>query len=128
MADISNYLENAWANTIRGGGSGTTFTAPAAVYVKLHIGAPGEDGTGNPAGNTTRQAITFGASSNGVITSNALVEWTSVSTTETYTDISLWDASTGGNCLAAGDLTASKAVTAGDTFQLPSTQVTFTIA
>ena len=128
MADISNYLENAWANTIRGGGNGTTFTAPAAVYVKLHTGAPGEDGTGNPAGNTTRQAITFGASSNGVITSNALVEWTSVSTTETYTDISLWDNSTAGNCLATGDLTASKAVTAGDTFQLPSGQVTFTLA
>ena len=128
MADISNYLENAWANTIRGGGNGTTFTAPAAVYVKLHTGAPGEDGTGNPAGNTTRQAITFGASSNGVITSNALVEWTSVSTTETYTDISLWITPRRATASPLGDLTASKAVTAGDTFQLPSGQVTLTIA
>ena len=41
----SNYLDNAWANTIRGGGNGTTYTAPAAVYVKLHTGAAGEDGT-----------------------------------------------------------------------------------
>ena len=47
MTDISNYLENAWANTIRGGGNGTNYTAPAAVYVKLHTGAPGEDGTAN---------------------------------------------------------------------------------
>jgi hypothetical protein len=127
MTDIANYLENAWGNSIRGGGAGTTFTAPAAVHVKLHIGAPGEDGTGNPAGNTTRQAITFGAASNGVITSSALVEWTSVSTTETYSHISVWDNSTAGNCLLVGALSASKAVTAGDTFQLPSGQVTFTL-
>lgn len=127
MTDISNYLENAWANTIRGGGNGTTYTAPAALYVKLHTGAPGEDGTANAAGNTTRQAISFGASSNGVITSSVLVEWTSVSTTETYSHLSLWDASTGGNNLLNGPLTASKSVTAGDTFQLPSGQVTFTL-
>ena len=124
---ISNYLENAWANSIRGGGNGTSYTAPAAVYVKLHTGDPGEAGTSNAAGETTRQAIAFGAPSDGVITSSALTEWTNVSTTETYSHISLWDASTGGNCLAAGALAASKSVTAGDTFQLPSSQVTFTL-
>lgn len=124
---ISNYLENAWANTIRGGGNGTNYTAPAAVYVKLHIGDPGEDGTGNAAGNTTRQVVTFGASSDGVITSTVLVEWTSVSTTETYSHVSLWDNSTAGNCLVTGALAATKSVTAGDTFQLPSGQVTFTL-
>ena len=124
---ISNYLENAWANSIRGGGNGTSYTAPAAVYVKLHTGDPGEAGTSNAAGETTRQAITFGAASNGVITSSALVEWTNVSTTETYSHVSLWDASTAGNCLAVGALAASKSVTSGDTFQLPSGQVTFTL-
>ena len=125
---ISNYLENAWANSIRGGGNGTSYTAPAAVYVKLHTGDPGEDGTANAAGETTRQAIAFGAASNGVITSSALVEWTNVSTTETYSHVSLWDASSGGNCLASGALAASKSVTAGDTFQLPSGQVSLTIS
>jgi hypothetical protein len=124
---ISNYLENAWANSIRGGGNGTSYTAPANVYVKLHTGDPGEDGTGNAAGNTTRDEVTFGAASDGVITSSALVEWTNVSTTETYSHISLWDHATAGNCLAAGALSASKSVTAGDTFQLPSGQVTFTL-
>ena len=123
---MSNYLEDAIANAVRGGGNGTSFTAPAAVYTKLHTGDPGEDGTANAAGETTRKATTFGASSGGVITSNALVEWTNVSTTETYSHISLWDASSGGNCLGAGALTASKSVTAGDTFQLPSGQISYT--
>jgi hypothetical protein len=123
---MSNYLEDAIANALRGGGNGTSFTAPAAVYVKLHTGDPGEDGTGNAAGETTRKAITFGAASGGVITSSALVEWTNVSTTETLSHVSLWDHLTAGNCLGSGALTASKSETAGDTFQLPSGQVTYT--
>ena len=93
---MSNYLEDAIGNALRGGGNGTSFTAPAAIYTKLHTGDPGEDGTANAAGETTRKATTFGASSGGVITSNALVEWTNVSTTETYSHVSLWDASSGG--------------------------------
>jgi nitrous oxide reductase accessory protein NosL len=123
---MSNYLEDAIANALRGGGNGVSFTAPAAVYVKLHTGDPGEAGTSNAAGNTTRQAGTFGASSGGVITSNADITWTSVSTTETYSHVSLWDNSTAGNCLGSGALTSSRAVTAGDTFRIASGQLTFT--
>jgi hypothetical protein len=47
-------------------------------------------------------------------------EWTNVSTTETYTHWSLWDASSSGNCLWTGALSSSAAVTAGDTFQITS--------
>jgi len=50
--------------------------------------------------------------------SSATVEWTNVSTTETYSHWSLWDASTAGNCLWTGALASSAAVTAGDTFQI----------
>jgi hypothetical protein len=129
MSDLSNFLENAFANALRGGGNGTNYTAPAAVYVKLHTGAPGEDGTANASANTTREAITFGAASNGVITSSNSPEWASWSAgSETISHVSLWDASTAGNCLAAGALAASKAVANGDTFRLPSGQVTLTIA
>lgn len=123
---MSNYLEDAVANALRGGGNGTSFTAPASVYVKLHIGDPGEAGTANAAGNTTRQAVTFGASSGGVITSNADVTWTNVSTSETYSHVSLWDASSAGNCLGSGALAASKAVNAGDTFTISSGSLTYT--
>ena len=123
---MSDYLEQAFANTLRGGGAGTSFTAPAAVYAKLHTGDPGEAGTSNAAGNTTRVAITFGAASGGVITSSADVAWTSVSTAETYSHFSLWDASSGGNCLGSGALTVSKTVAVGDNFTLLSGQVTYT--
>lgn len=122
----SNYLENAFANALRGGGNGTSFTAPSAVYAKLHTGDPGEDGTSNAAGNTSRQAVEFGAASGGVISLTNTPSWTNVSTTETYSYVSLWDNSTAGNCLGSGALTAGVSVTAGDTFTLTALTVTLT--
>lgn len=119
---ITNYAELALLNTLR-----NVSFAVATVHVKLHIGDPGEDATGNPAGNTTRQAVTFAAAAAGSMSSNAAVTWTSVSTTETYSHISLWDASTAGNPLWKGALTAAKAVTAGDTFTIPSGSLTLSL-
>lgn len=123
---MSNYLENAVANALRGGGNGTSYTAPAAVYAKLHTGDPGEDGTTSAAGETTRKEVQFGAASNGVISLSNSPSWTNVSTSETYSHVSLWDSSTAGNCLGSGALTASVTVTAGDTFNLTALTYTFT--
>ncbi len=124
---MSTYLGQAVANALRGGGNGTNITAPATIYVKLHISDPGEAGTSGAAGNTTRQAATFGAATGtGVITSNADVSWTNVSTTETYSHVSLWDNVSAGNCLGSGALAASKAVNAGDTFTISSGSLTYT--
>lgn len=115
---ISNYAELAILNAIR-----NTSFAVAATYIKLHIGNPdatAEDGTSNPAANATRQAVSFSAASSGSMVSSATVTWTNVPNTETYSHWSLWDASTGGNCLWSGALASSAAVTAGDTFQITS--------
>lgn len=126
---ISDYLEEAWLKTIRGGAAGSNFTAPAAVYAKLHVSDPGEAGTSGAAGETTRQAITFAAPANpgGTMASSADVTWTNVSTAETVSFISLWDASTAGNCLGSGALTASKTVAIGDTLVLTSGNVVWTL-
>lgn len=117
----SDYLENKINDAV----CNNVALQVAQPYVKLHIGDPGENGTANAAAETTRKAASFGASSGGVCTSDADMQWTNVAATETYSHISMWDASTGGNCLGSGPLTASKAVNAGDTFVLPSGQVTF---
>jgi len=116
---ISNYAELALLNTLR-----NTSFAVTAVYLKLHTGDPGEAGTSNAATEATRKAVTFAAASSGSMTSSATVEWTNVSTTETYSHWSLWDASTSGNCLWSGALATSAAVTAGDTFQITSLTLT----
>lgn len=113
---FSDYLENELLDHVF---APAAYTAPTNIYAKLHLGVPGEDGTGNAAVETTRQEATFGTASAGAIANDAAVEWTSVSTTETYSHISLWDNSTAGNCLGSGALAASKSVTAGDDFTIP---------
>ena len=114
---ISNYAELKILDHLTGRAS---WTAPSAVYIKLHTGDAGEDGTSNAAANTTRKLTSWSAASSGSIATSATLEWTNVSTTETYTHWSAWDNSTAGNCLWTGALSASAAVTAGDTFQITS--------
>jgi hypothetical protein len=116
---ISNYAELALLDTLR-----NQSFAVAATYVKLHTGDPGEAGTSNAATETTRKAVSWSAASSGSISSSATLEWTNVSTTETYSHWSLWDNSTAGNCLWSGGLASSAAVTAGDTFQITSLTLT----
>jgi hypothetical protein len=124
---VSDYAENKLLDavfnaTTTGGGLPT-----ANVWVKLHTADPGEAGTTAAAGNTTRVQASFGSASGGTVTSDADVAWTSVSTTETYTHISLWDASTAGNCVWTGALTASKAVNSGDNFTIPTGSLTVSL-
>lgn len=122
---VSNYLELQLLDAVCN--AEATGLPISNVWVKLHIGDPGEDGTANAAAETTRKEATFGAAAAGTSTSDADVTWTSVSTTETYSHISLWDASTAGNHLWYGALAASKAVTAGDTFTIASGNLTVSL-
>jgi hypothetical protein len=123
---ISNYCEQKLLDHTLGG---TAFTQPAAIYVKLHLADPGEDCTANPAANTTRQAVTFGAAVNpaGTKTSNSQVQWVAVPNNETYAYVSLWDASVAGNPLWSGALTSPVAITAGGTFTIASGQLVVTL-
>jgi len=116
---ISNYAENKLLDTL----GGTAFSV-SAVYLQLHTGDAGEDGTANVAGETTRQAVSFGSASSGSISSSGTVSWTNVSTSETLTHWSAWDASSGGNALWTGALSGSATVAAGDTFQITSLTLT----
>jgi hypothetical protein len=112
---ISNYAELKLLDHVTGRAA---FTIPSNVYLKLHTGDPGEDATDNAATEDTRQVTAWSAAASGEIATSATVEWTDVSTTETYTHWSMWDASTAGNPLWSGALSASAAVTSGDTFQI----------
>lgn len=124
MGTFSDLVANSWLDAV---GRATAYSE-AAVWVQLHLGDPGSAGTANVAANNTRQQATFGSAATGRAISNTVaVEWTSVSNTETYTWISLWDASTTGNFLGRDDLSSSAAVTAGDTFRIPIGDLDLTI-
>lgn len=112
---ISNYAELKILEHTTGT---TAWTIPTDVYVQLHTGDAGEEGTSSVATEATRKEAAWAAASSGSIATSATLEWTNVAATETYSHWSLWDASTAGNCLWTGALSSSAAVTAGDTFQI----------
>lgn len=115
---LSNYAENELLDHIMGTGA---WTSPAALWLQLHTGAPGEDGTANVAAFTTRTNITaaFGtAASARAIANDAAITITGFSTTETITHYSVHDASTAGNCLFYGDLTTGRSVGTGVTLTI----------
>lgn len=115
-------LANKWLDML----GGTAFTAPTTVYVKLHTADPGASGATAASAVTTRQSLTWSSASAGSKSiSTSPTAW-SMTTTETISHISLWDASTAGNFLGSAALTASKAVANGDTLTLSSLSVAFT--
>lgn len=107
--------------------SGTNYAGNASVYVKLHIGDPGSAGANNAAAETTRKLVSWAAAATGSKASNADTEWTNVSTTETYTHVSFWTASVAGTYLGNDDLSSSAAMTAGQTFRIPSGSLTLSL-
>ena len=125
MAEASDYLEDELLDHVFGN---ATYTSPASVWVKLFLADPTDDGTGTAALETTRKQATFGTASGGSITTTADIEWTNVSTTETYSHIGIYDASSGGNLLCHTALDASRAITAGENFTIPSGSLTVTLA
>lgn len=104
---------------------GTTYTAPAGVFCKLHTGDPGSAGTANASAVTTRNQVTYAAPSGGAIALSALAAY-SMTSTETITHVSLWDAATAGTFLWSFALTVSKAVANGDTLTIITFAVSFT--
>ncbi len=122
---MSRYVEDKLINALFNNASPAALQL-SARYIKLHTGAPGVNGTSNAAGETTRKSITGAASSAGVFTSVADLIWTSVSTSETYTDVSIWDDVSAGNCLWVGALSSPVAVTSGSTFTISTGNLTVT--
>ena len=96
-----------------------TWTDPAGVWIQLHVGDPGAAGTANTAVETDRTQAVFGsAAASGAISNTVALTWSSVAGTEDFTHYSAWDASSSGNFLFSGTVTANS-VTAGDDFTIP---------
>jgi hypothetical protein len=128
MAEMSNYLENALINaTLRN----TSYTSPSVVYLGLYTSDPTDADTGTEvAGNGyARQAITFGAPSNGVSTNSAVIEFPQATGSwGTVTHIGIEDALTAGNLLYHTPLDASKTIATGDVFRIAIGSLSVTLA
>ena len=119
---VSSYLANGWLDAV---GNATSFSV-ATVYVKLHVGDPGANGTSNAATETTRKAASFAAASSGSLASDAAITWTNISGSQDATHFTAWDNVSAGNFLFSGTITAN-AYTAGDTFTISSGALTVSL-
>lgn len=113
MAALSDYLEAALLNEVL---RNTGYTPAATVYLALFTDATTDAGGGTEVtgGSYARQAVTFGAPSGGVCSNTGAIAFASMPAA-TVTHAAIMDASTAGNMLFHGALTASKTVGAGDT-------------
>ena len=98
---------------------GVSWTPPTTIYVQLHLGDPGPDGTANVSATTTRKPAAWSAAANGQVSITTDITWTAAAK-ESISHISHWDALTSGHCVATDELDESKNVFVGDTFDLPT--------
>ena len=107
-------LANEWLDMLRN----EAFAEKSALYVKLHTGDPGASAAANASAVTTRSQLTLAAASGGAVSLTGTQPSWSMTSTETITHISIWDASTSGNFLWSAQLAVSKSVANGDTLTL----------
>lgn len=129
---LSNYAENAVLNALF---RNVSLAGGATVYVSLHTGDPGEDGTSNEVSGTNyaRKAVTastgFNAASGGSMTNNGAITFAAAGSggwgTVTYAGI--FDAISGGNFLIGGALDAGTAINENDVYEIPDQDLTLTM-
>jgi hypothetical protein len=123
---FSNFLETELLDHVFGGNA---YTSPSTVYVSLHTANPDEDGSGAEVsgGGYVRQAGSFSVTGNTATTTAAIEYATATADYGTVTHVGIYDASTAGNLLAYAALTASKTISTGDVFRVPSGDLSITL-
>lgn len=130
MASLSDYAEKLLLDWLMTSGSATR---PTAWYVALYTAAPSDSGGGTEvSGNAySRQAVAFDAASSpsGTTSNTAAVTFTAAGGDwGTITHIGIFDASTAGNLLWHGAMTAAKTIADGDTLEFAIGNIDLTIA
>jgi hypothetical protein len=130
MAEMSNYLEVALLNATL---NGTTYTAPATVYVSLWTSDPTDAGSGTEVsgGSYARTAVSFATASgtSGNVLNDADVTFpTATASWGVVGWIGINDAATAGNLLYHTALDTSKTIDSGDIFKISTGNLSVTLA
>jgi len=110
----------AFLNTYR-----ATNKTAAVLYLKLHTADPGAAGTTAASAVTTRNQATWAAPSAGSMAISTLADY-SMTTSETITHGSLWDASSAGNFVRSFAFTSGVPVVIGSTLHVASLTLSVT--
>jgi len=109
--------------------AGNAYTAPSTLYLGLYTATPDDTGGGTELSGSgyVRQAMAMTVSGNTASNSAAEEFATATGSWGTITHVGVFDASSGGNLLAYGALTASKAIATGDVFRIPAGDLDITL-
>jgi hypothetical protein len=123
---FTNFLETEVLDHVFGGNA---YTAPVTLYTGLYTASPSDTGGGTELSGDgyARQATAFTVTGNTASNTSA-EEWaTATGSWGTITHVGVFDASTGGNLMAYGALTASKTIATGDVFRIPAGDLDITL-
>jgi len=128
MSAKSNYLEDAVLDHVLG----TSALTSPTVYISLYTSNPDEDDSGTEVSGSgyARISASFNAASSGTATGPTVAKEFTASggAWGTVTHFGLHDASTLGNLLYYGALTASKTIADGDTLRFDADSISVTEA
>jgi hypothetical protein len=127
MSGLTNYLKERLLNHFLR--SGSPYTSPSTIYLGLDtvLGTEAGGGTEVVGTNYVRAAVTFGAFASRGIVSNNTLTWLAGSNWGTVVGFRLWDASTGGNALAFGQIVPRPTILSGSAYQLAPGEVVITL-
>jgi hypothetical protein len=135
MSAASNYLENKVLDHVL---KNTAYSQPSTLYVGLFTNTSGNAAANLEAGTLTdevsgngyvRKTAGFSAASGGSSSTNATITFDAATGNwGTITHVAVVDAETSGNVLFWGQVTTSKTIETGDTFQITSGNLTISLA
>lgn len=102
----------------------------SADYIQLHTGPPGSAFTDNISSVTTREAVTWGSASGGVIDASDEPEWAAWAGEdgEIVTDITFWSLAVAGTGQFSMLLSSGVTMDTGDSLTLTSISITIPTA
>jgi len=123
---FTNFLETEILDHVF---AGAAYTAPSTKYIGLFTATPGETGGGTEVSGSAyaRQSMAFATSGDTTSNSSAVEFPTATGSWGTITHVGIFDASSSGNLMVYATLTASKAITTGDVFRVPSGDLDITL-
>jgi len=123
MGTLSTYLANELLDHV----FNAAYIPAATIYLGLSTANPGDAGAtlAEPSGNGyARQSITFGAAVNRQVVQTASIAFPQATGAwGTITHWAVFDAASGGNMLAYGELAIGKVIVSGNTLAVPANQV-----
>lgn len=118
MTAKSDFLENRTLDRNLKNNAQFSYTSPTTTYAALFTADPTEAGSLTnevTGGSYARVAITWGTIASGSVSNSAIVQFATASASwGTVTHVAIMDASTSGNVMYYGALSAAKAVGIGD--------------